>query len=165
VNKKNQRFPDFFLDFEKIEEMIDDMMGKMEESTNFDPTKPIVMGLSIRIDPSGNSQIVEMKPSDATRSNDFVAQPEPLVEIQNADGGFLVTVEMPGVKKENLALQCDANELIVQSKNTNPNYYKKIRFQEELNPKQINAEFRNGILEIQIPKKEVSGEKTPIQIR
>ncbi len=149
--KKNEKFPEVFLDFDKIEEMVDNLIAKMEENENFDPNQPVVMGFSLKIDPNGNTQFVEMKPSELD-STVVEAQPEPFVEIQNQDNAFLITVEMPGLKRENLRLNADDTELVVSTQNTTKNYYKRVRFQEKIDIEKINAEFNNGILEIRIPK-------------
>ncbi|MBS3062225.1 MAG: Hsp20/alpha crystallin family protein [Candidatus Diapherotrites archaeon] len=161
--KKNQKFPDIFLDFDKIEEMVDNMITRMEDNENFDPNQPLVMGFSIKIDPNGDTQFVEVQPPESGESL-LDAQPTPFVEIQNQKNDFRITIEMPGVRKESIRLNGDNNELIVSTQNTTKNYYKRIRFQEELEFEKADAEYNNGILEITIPKKNPS-RPNPIAVK
>jgi HSP20 family protein len=153
MDKKKDRITDIFLDFDKIEELVEQMIHRLEQSEEFDPDQPFEMGFSIKVDPNGSTQFVEMTPHGAGPQA-LDAQTEPFVEIQNADAAFLVTIELPGVQKQHLKLNADPFELTVRTQHTSKNYYKKIRFKEAIRTDGINAEFNNGILEIRLPKKE-----------
>lgn len=164
AEKKERKFPEIFIDMGKIEDLVDDMLEKIERQGNFDPQAGIMMGFHVKIDPSGNANIVEMK-TDEQISNTISAQTEPLVEIQNQENAFLINAELPGVTKEQISLNCEANELTIQTKNSNQNFFKKIRFLEELEPTKVTAEFHNGILEIRAPKQAPQGQGKPVEIR
>ncbi|MDO8624856.1 MAG: hypothetical protein Q7R47_02140, partial [Candidatus Diapherotrites archaeon] len=89
MDRKKDRLNDIFLDFDKIEELVEQMVQRLEQSEEFDPNQPFEMGFSIKVDPNGNTQFVEMRPPDTSVSA-FEAQAEPFVEIQNQDNAFLV---------------------------------------------------------------------------
>ena len=103
---------------------------------------------------------------------------EPIVPVREAtvdlvDEGnrFVVHAEMPGVAKDNIdvALTTDGLEISaetdVETEDTEKNFvvrervysqiYKQLSFPEEVIPEQAESTFRNGLLEVSIPKKTI----------
>jgi HSP20 family protein len=104
---------------------------------------------------------------------------EPMVPVREAtadlvDEGnkFVVHAEMPGVAKDNIdvALTNDGIEISaetdVETEDTEKNYvvrervyshiYKQLSFPEDVIPEQAESTFRNGLLEVSIPKKTIA---------
>ena len=104
---------------------------------------------------------------------------EPIVPVREAavdlvDEGnkFVVHAEMPGVAKDNIdvALTKDGIEISaetdVETEDTEKNFvvrervyshiYKQLSFPEEVIPEQAESTFRNGLLEVSIPKKTIA---------
>jgi HSP20 family protein len=101
----------------------------------------------------------------------------PPVDIIDTDEAFLIHVELPGVKKENVSIEMKENiltlkgERVEEKKYAQGSYYRSERtfgkFERSfsmpamINPDTIRANFNDGVLEVIVPKPE---EQKPRQI-
>ena len=101
----------------------------------------------------------------------------PPVDIYETEKGIVLAAELPGVAKENVSVEVKDNILTLKGERTaNPNikeknFYRQERcygtfqrsftLQQNIQPNLIKATFKNGVLEIEIPKPE---EEQPKQI-
>lgn len=101
----------------------------------------------------------------------------PAVDIFDTDNAIVIKAELPGIKKDDVSIDVKGNVLIIKGERffdketKEENYYRKERsfgkFQrsftlpDAVNPEAIKANFKNGVLEIEVPKPE---EKKPKQI-
>ncbi len=99
----------------------------------------------------------------------------PAVDIKEEKNQFLVIADLPGVEKENIHISLENNILTLQGlrseeKRTSQEGYSRVertlgRFHRQFTLPQttdgnkISAKYKNGILEIIIPKKEQAVEK------
>jgi HSP20 family protein len=97
---------------------------------------------------------------------------EATVDLVDEGNRFVVHAEMPGVAKDNIdvALTKDGIEISaetdVETEDTAKNYvvrervyshiHKQLSFPEEVIPEQAESTFRNGLLEVSIPKKTIA---------
>jgi len=97
---------------------------------------------------------------------------EATVDLVDEGNRFVVHAEMPGVAKDNIdvALTQDGIEISaetdVETEDTEKNFvvrervyshiYKQLSFPEEVIPEQAESTFRNGLLEVSIPKKTIA---------
>jgi len=97
---------------------------------------------------------------------------EATVDLVDEGNKFVVHAEMPGVTKDNIdvALTKDGIEISaetdVETKDTEKNFvvrervyshiYKQLAFPEEVIPEKAESTFRNGLLEVSIPKKTIA---------
>lgn len=103
----------------------------------------------------------------------------PAANIFETEKEFRIELLVPGFSKEEIKLSFHKNVLTVQSERKAgesqeylytrrefgfDNFEKKFNIPETVNAENINASFRNGILEIVLPKKEEALEKTPLEI-
>lgn len=103
----------------------------------------------------------------------------PAANIFETEKAFRIELLVPGFSKEEIKLSFYKNVLTVQSEKKADenqeylytrrefgfdNFEKKFNIPETVNAENINASFRNGILEIVLPKKEEALEKTPLEI-
>lgn len=102
----------------------------------------------------------------------------PVVDIYETEHGVVLKAELPGVSKENVALEVKDNSLVIKGERFpdqdigEENYFRKERcfgsfyrsfaMQDAIEPEKIKAKFKDGILEIEIPRPEV---ETPKQIK
>lgn len=77
---------------------------------------------------------------------------EPLTEITDLNGKYEVTVELPGVKKDEIELSATEKTVNVEAKGERK-YHKKISFEEPVDPDEVDANFKHGILTVEIDKK------------
>ncbi len=101
----------------------------------------------------------------------------PPVDIYETEDGILLAPELPGVGKENISVEVKDNVLTLKGERvaspniTEKNFYRQERcygtfqrsftLQQNIQPNQIKATFKDGVLEIEIPKPE---EEQPKQI-
>ncbi len=103
---------------------------------------------------------------------------KPVVDIFDKDDAIVIHAELPGVKKENVAIEVKDNVLTLRGERTESKeikedkYYRKERtfgsfhraftLPAAVNPDSIRATFKDGVLEIEIPKPE---EQKPKQVK
>ena len=94
----------------------------------------------------------------------------PAVDIYETDTGLIIDAELPGVKKENVSVELKDNILTIKGERwadreiDEQKCYRKERcfgtfqrsfsLREPVQPDQIKARFKDGVLEIEIPKAE-----------
>jgi HSP20 family protein len=92
----------------------------------------------------------------------------PAVDIYESANGIVVAVELPGVSKENVSVEVKDDVLTLKGERlANPeisadSYYRRERFfgpfkraftlHQDIQPDLIKAKFKDGILEIEIPR-------------
>jgi HSP20 family protein len=103
---------------------------------------------------------------------------KPVVDIFDRDDAIVIHAELPGVKKEDVAIEVKDNVLTLRGERAESKeikedkYYRKERtfgsfhrafsLPAAINPDTIKATFKDGILEIEIPKPE---EQKPKQVK
>jgi HSP20 family protein len=102
----------------------------------------------------------------------------PIVDIYDAENAIIINAELPGVTKENITLDVKENILTIKGERKaeeevrKENYYRKERcfglferaftLPSAIDPARITANFKEGVLRVEIPKPE---EKKPKQIK
>jgi len=138
---------------------------------------PFVYGYSMTIGPDGKPKIREfgnVKPSlkpeafGLTRpSLDIKEEREPLIDIVDANGEIKVIAELPGVEKEDIKLHGTEDTLTISVDTPKRKYLKEIPLPTKINPKEAKTKYKNGVLEVTIPKikerKKPSGEAIKIE--
>jgi len=130
---------------------------------------PFVYGFRITIGPDGVPKIEEFgnirrrrgtKPSITEISEER----EPLVDVLDEDDKVRIIAEMPGVEKERIKLRVQDRKLIIKASNGHRKYYKEVDLPAEVDIKKAKATYRNGVLEIEIPKVKSRGGGFEIKI-
>jgi len=177
--------------FEEIDEMfreLDEMMRReFEEISKRAPSKlirerklpdgsvvrewgPFVYGYSITIGPDGKPQIREFGNIKPTREFgkpriDIREEREPLVDVIESDGEVKVIAELPGVEKKDIKLHGTETKLTISVDTPQRKYYKEVELPSKVEPKKAKSTYRNGVLEVTLPKKEEKKlEGEPIKI-
>ena len=118
--------------------------------------------------------------NDTTRTREVATTPArnapadertmiPRVDVFEDDAGITLLADLPGVPKENLELKIDGDTLLIEGSIVTPtpqdlqSVYAEIRvpryrrafvLSRELDPKKIEANLRDGVLNLRIPKQE-----------
>ena len=92
----------------------------------------------------------------------FSQMPEDNIKLDVQDCGdhYQIKADMPGVKKEDIKLDFDEGNLIIKSSGV---YQRTLHFI-DADPKEINAAFAGGELDIRINKQKQEEKKTAITI-
>jgi HSP20 family protein len=119
---------------------------------------PFVYGYSVTVGPDETPQVREfgnIKPE--TRMGrprvDIKEQREPLIDVLETDGEVKVIAELPGVEKKDITLQGTENTLTISVETPQRKYYKEMETPAKIEPKQAKSSYKNGVLDITIPKK------------
>ena len=138
---------------------------------------PFVYGYSMTIGPDGKPIIREfgnVKPSSETEicglnksCLDVKKEREPLVDIVKTNKEIKVIVELPGVEKEDIKLSGTETKLTISVETLGRKYYKEIKIPEKVDPKKARTAYKNGVLEVSLPKieekKEPVGEEIKVE--
>ncbi len=153
-----RRVRKMFEDFDKLfeEAFREAVEGRREE--RFGP-KVYYYGFSITFDKDGRPIIREwgnIRPGVIRPA--VTEEIEPYTEVLDEDGKYKVIIEMPGVDKDKIKVRASKNRLIVTASSDYRKYRKEVRFKEPVKPETAKAQYRNGVLVVEIekeaPKKE-----------
>jgi HSP20 family protein len=93
----------------------------------------------------------------------------PSVDVNTRGDDLMVSVDLPGIKPENVQLECDDNQLIIRgetkdersqdekergywySERSYGSFYRSIPLPQGVNPDNARANFNNGVLEVTFP--------------
>jgi HSP20 family protein len=106
----------------------------------------------------------------------------PSVDVYEQGNNIVVKAELPGVKKEDIEVELDQGSLILRgqrqeekevrdeqyyrSERTYGSFYRRIPVPEGIKPDQINASFKDGLLEVRLPKpQEAEPKRLKINVR
>jgi len=131
---------------------------------------PFVYGYSMTVGPGGKPQIRafgNIKPGDrfGRPRIDIKEKREPLVDVMSTDGEVKVVAELPGVEKKDITLYGTENMLTVSVDTPQRKYHKEIELPSQVDPKQAQTSYKNGVLEVTLQKKkEEKPEGEPIEL-
>lgn len=92
---------------------------------------------------------------------------QPLAQMTETDDAVIVTIDLPCVTKENIDLKSTEDTLTIRAKMTEcvrlmhhgrreaefENYRKSIRLPSAVDPAGAQASFKNGVLQVRLPRK------------
>jgi len=165
-------------DFFEMDDEFDHIFREMERMMNrifreFDinwikPGSSFVHGFNIYFDSKGKPHIEQfgnrpLKKSDGERI--ISDEREPLTDLIEGDEEVSVTVEIPGVEKEDIDLHVTNNSLEIKVDTPQRKYYKNVNLPCDVIPDTTKATYKNGVLDIIVKrkeKKESKGHRIPI---
>lgn len=164
--KKKTPFDDFFNnfsdeDFERIFEearkMMEDMFRDGVPFKSFEPGKPFIHGFKVNVGSDGKPEISEFgnrtkKTQDGAPA--ISEEREPLTDIIEGTNDVAITVEIPGVEKNDIDLNASENALEIKVDTPERKYQKTVDLPCDVKPKTTKATYKNGILDVVIQRKE-----------
>ena len=114
-----------------------------------------------------NSGSVPTARNETARSSDAALMPP--VDVIEDSTGITLRADLPGVPKDKLSLQVEADTLTIEAEMSVampegmeasyaevnvPRYRRVFTLSKELDPSRVSAELRNGVLSLRIPKAE-----------
>lgn len=98
---------------------------------------------------------------------------DPLVQVRDTEDEVIVTADLPCVKKEDIEVSVEESSLKIKAETKEDlqfekwggihrrvrfnSFRKNVRLPSQVNPDKAEAEFRNGVLEVRLKKKEGKG--------
>ena len=120
--------------------------------------KVYVSGFRLTIGPDGIPRIerfgnvkIRRGAEGPVREVRYSEDMEPLVDIYEEKDTITVVAEIPGVEKENIKLKGRGSKLIIDARNSRK-YYKEIDLPHDVDVSKAKATYKNGVLEIKLPK-------------
>jgi HSP20 family protein len=173
--RRRRRLPfDLFDDeeFERIFEEVQRMFGStsfrslIEDLLREGSDKRFIRGFSINIGPDGKPKIQEFGTCSKklpTGESVISEEREPLTDIIEGDEEVAITLEIPGVEKEDIDVVVKENT--VEIKVEGPlKYHKVVDLPCEVKPTSTKATYKNGILDIVLEKKEKEKEREGFRV-
>lgn len=163
----DNRIRDVFNDdkiMDDVRKMAEEMMKMF---TNAQPGKPIVHGYKIVFGPDGKPQIADFgnksmkSPEGQPTISDEI---EPLTDIIEGKNDVAITVEIPGVEKEDIDLTATEDTLEIKVDSPKRKYHKLIDLPCNVKTKSTKATYKNGILDIVLDKKEKRKEPSGFKV-
>lgn len=78
-------------------------------------------------------------------------------ELYEEEGQFVLTIDMPGYEREEISVSWDEGVLHIGAEHENDargqrkTYRRTFRVPKEIEPDEISAHYRNGVLEVRLP--------------
>lgn len=152
---------DFFRDLLDDDRIMDDIRRMTEEMmrafTNARPDKTVVHGFKIQLGPDGKPRIEDFgnKSIKSPDGGSIISdEREPLTDIIEGDDDVAVTVEIPGVEKNDIDLNVTEDSLEIKVDAPQRKYHKRLDLPCNVIPKTTKATYKNGVLDITIKRKE-----------
>ncbi|MBC7130097.1 Hsp20/alpha crystallin family protein [Candidatus Bathyarchaeota archaeon] len=141
---------------------------KLPDGSTVKEFGPFVYGYSIKIGPDGKPEIREFGNVKPSRFGPQVKEErEPLVDIVESDKEIQIVAELPGVEKKDIKVYGTEDTLTISVDTPQRKYYKEITLPAKVNVKQAKTQYKNGVLEIKLPKieeaKKPKGEELKIE--
>ncbi len=155
---KKRKKSEFNFDIESFREMIEEIIEEMKEGLESgevpEKDNPLVFGFSFKVDQEGEPTIEEFGNIKSKDGKTVVnTEREPLVNILEEKNNIILTVELPGVQKENIVVETiDPYTIEIRTNNSEKNFYKKVSLHGPVKKSKSKASFNNGILEIVFQK-------------
>ncbi|MES2801937.1 MAG: Hsp20/alpha crystallin family protein [Bdellovibrionota bacterium] len=77
-------------------------------------------------------------------------------DVNEAGDHILVSVDMPGVKKEDIKIEVQKNQLIIAGERNHRKFERTFTLPASINADKIEAQHENGVLYVAIPKAETA---------
>ena len=146
--KRKNPFFDLFSEFDKMDEMMDDMMSRAFKE--MPSGKPMTYGFSMKIGPDGKPKIQNFGNVRPTEERlEVKDHREPLVDVMDREKEIDVIVELPGVEKKNIDLRFDSGDLIIS---VPKKFRKQVHLTEQVDENNIKATYKNGVLTVVLKK-------------
>ena len=167
-DERKRKNPFDFIDDDEFERIFNEMQKMFESSdfkemiedmfkSGFDPNKRFVHGFSLNIGQDGKPKIQEFgnRPVKKQTGKPVISdEREPLTDIIEGDEEVAITLEIPGVSKEDVDLNVTKNALEIKVNTPNRKYHKNVDLPCDVKPKTTKATYNNGVLDIVIKRKE-----------
>jgi HSP20 family protein len=149
--------------FEEFEKQIEEMNELMEKMMHETGKEPLVYGYSMHIGPDGIPHVehfgnirqdgLEQIAGFPGPKDQDVREPFASSIIDEKNKELCITVEMPGVRKEDIELNATENQLVIKADSNGRKYFKTITNPSPVVPDSAGAKYNNGVLEITLKLK------------
>lgn len=155
--------------FDKIFQDMQRALGKMLEEGGFEPGKPYMHGFNFKVGPDGRPEIQEFgnrpQRQPGKGSVKLSEEREPPTDVLSSEDEVSVTLEMPGVEKEDIDLKVTERELTISVDTEKRKYHKVLQLPAAVKPETTKATYKNGVLDIVIGRKEPGPDEDGVKVK
>lgn len=147
-------------EFERMQKLMDEMLKGGFPNMS----KPLVYGFSVKKGSNGKPHVQEFGNAKGyfTRGDEGTEW-TPLTDVQEDPDGVTVTVDIPGVEKEDIDLQVMDNKLVINVDGARK-YKTEVKLPSSVKTEEADASYKNGVLEVKLKKsEEKKGESIKIE--
>jgi HSP20 family protein len=140
---------------------------KLPDGSTVKELGPFVYGYSMKFGPDGKSDIQEFGniKKDQKGTPQVTEEREPLVDIVENEKEIRVVAELPGVEKTDIKLHGTEDSIDISVSTAQNKFYKEVQLPAKVKVKEATSTYKNGVLEVVLPKVEPSQSKgEPINI-
>lgn len=157
-------FTDIEKEFERMQKLTDELIRRsVGRGENVEQRDPFVYGFSLHTGPDGSPEIREFGNMKDSFSGKSESEWTPLTDVQETDDSILVTMDVPGVEKENINVEVRDHELVLDVSGSRK-YSTTVELPMSVKSSESSATYNNGVLEIKLPKEEEEKKGEPIKI-
>lgn len=127
--RRKKDFFDFEDEFDRIRNEMEEMFEKAFKT------------------PAGSDEI-----KYGPKVNGFEEEREPLVDVVEEDDTLTVILEMPGVSRDEIGLDCTKDSLSIKVDNPKIKYSKTVKLPVKVKPNTAKMNYKNGILEVRLDR-------------
>lgn len=150
-DRRGRRPFDIFEEFKEIEKLMNEIMRQAYEKNK--RIRPRVYVFSIRTDPSLGAKSRGLANVDRRRySNRVKEQRKALVDVFDKKDEVVVVAELPNVKRDDIGLHKEGDFLTVSVNKPQQRNFQTIELPAEVNVEEAIISYKNGVLEVTLPK-------------
>jgi HSP20 family protein len=130
---------------------------------------PFVYGYSVTVGPDGKPNVKEFGNFKAETQlgkphMEVKEKREALADVMDAGDEVRVIVELPGVEKDDIKLSGTDDTLTISVETPRHKYFKEVELPAKVDSKKATSKYKNGVLDITIPKKKQQTKSEIIKI-
>jgi len=159
-------------DFRRLFDDMQRNLGEAMKDFQRDPSKSFVSGFSVKVGPDG-------KPVFSSFGNKPQVKPgaggglpaidtnerEPLTDVIDEGKRIAITLEVPGVQRDDIDVHMTESELEISVDNEKRKYHKVVKLPARVDPATTKATYNNGVLDVTVDKAKATpaGRRVPVQ--
>ena len=171
----NQSPQDIFDLFKKQVRQMQQEMNRFNQYNNQQSeNKPRIYGWSYYMGPDGKPHYQEFSNTDDIPNMPQMPnqktpelsteKTEPFIDVIDGKKEIYITVEIPGVDKENIDVELTKDTLTLDVKDPERGFTKEVDLPAEVNKKPVEAKYNNGVLSITLKKRKQKKKGNKINI-
>jgi HSP20 family protein len=151
-------FDDFDEEIKRWEARFNKIWEELSKS-NLNPDKSFVYGFSFKMGPDGKPEFQEFGNVPKGYGPKQLEYREPLTDVTEDDKNIYITVELPGIEKDNIDIQLNEQSVLIDVNTPDRKYHKEIELSAKIKTEEVKAAYKNGILDITLPRLKEEGGK------
>ncbi len=166
------------IDPREFQKLVEEMQRNLQDAFKEwgkDPNKSFVSGFQVKVGPDGKPAFntfgnkPQTKPSTPGKGKGIASiisdEREPLTDVIDEGTKIAVTMELPGVGREDIDLQMNESDLEISVDTERRKYHKRVKLPTAVDPKTTKATFNNGVLDVTVNKKTGPSGSVKIEVK